>query len=440
MKWAPYQLKWLRDNAQQRACVKSRRIGFSEVVTFEAACRAGGIDLTSGKLIRPVPQNFISAGLEQSKDLLARALKHIEALEIAVGDLVETATILTVKLRSGVHLRAFSSNPRSIRSYEGDVVLDEFGSVPNPDKVWAAAAPLAKPTLGNPEGYRISVIGTPEGDENLFYEFTRGDKAKAWSQHTIDVHSAVKQGFPLKSTIEDLRDEIGDPDLFAQEYECSFLSASMRYISAQLYDSCLYDELDDPRKHAHYCAAGMDVARKQDNSAIARVLRLGDVLYVEPVEARRGVAWEDQEHWAGEVLRTTVGKMAIDSTGMGSQFTERLEAQYAGQVEGVDFTQQSKEMLATGLKLAFERKRIRVPRGDTELRRDVLALRRELTKAGNVRFDADRTKDGHADRAWALALAVYAAGGTVADNAKAPPVITGGRRKTAGLRGKLVGF
>ena len=33
----------------------------------------------------------------------------------------------------------------------------------------------------------------------------------------------------------------------------------------------------------------------------------------------------------------------------------------------------------------------------------------ETTASGGIRFCAERTSDGHADRFWALALAVYAA-------------------------------
>jgi len=40
-------------------------------------------------------------------------------------------------------------------------------------------------------------------------------------------------------------------------------------------------------------------------------------------------------------------------------------------------------------------------------------VKKVTTSAGNIRFDAERTNDGHADRFWSLALAVHA-GGTAA--------------------------
>jgi phage FluMu gp28-like protein len=36
-------------------------------------------------------------------------------------------------------------------------------------------------------------------------------------------------------------------------------------------------------------------------------------------------------------------------------------------------------------------------------------MRKEATASGNIRFTGERTKNGHADRFWGLALALHAA-------------------------------
>ena len=61
------------------------------------------------------------------------------------------------------------------------------------------------------------------------------------------------------------------------------------------------------------------------------------------------------------------------------------------------------------MKRHFEERTLRIP-GNRSLRLDLSAVKRIVTSAGNVRFDAERTEDGHADRFWALALALHAAG------------------------------
>ena len=48
---------------------------------------------------------------------------------------------------------------------------------------------------------------------------------------------------------------------------------------------------------------------------------------------------------------------------------------------------------------------------DRALISDLYQVRRIVTSAGTVKLDADHDANGHADRAWALCLAVAAASG-----------------------------
>ena len=399
--------------------LKSRRIGFSEVTAFEAACRAVGIDMRPDappKLVRPVPQNFVNASLRQSIVKLEKTMHHVKALGHGFqGDIVERENATFVKLVNGVTLTAFSNNPRSIRGDGGDVDWDECGATPRDREVWAAIQPLVMPTLGNREGFHLRITGTPEGDDNMFYEFCRGRMKDAYSLHEVDWRAAMADGFPFDEQAARL--EYPDPDIFAQEFECSFLSSEMRYISSGVYDAAIYDGNAPKLPGSRF--GGMDVARHRDNSAILTASKIMDTLWHEQTEARRDVTWDDQEQWVHDTVMpqglASLQRFCIDSTGLGDQFAERLGSAYPGVIEAVQFTQQTKETLATGLKLALQRSRFRPRADDTDLRRDVLNLRRIVTAANNVRFDAPRDKSGHADRAWAAALCVHAAGGAVAN-------------------------
>lgn len=419
MRWAPHQLEWLADQSPQKATCKARRIGISEVVAFEIACGGVGLDLVRGKRVPPVDENIISASHAQAKELLAKVETHVKALRLAsTSPLIDSESASVLRLSNGRELRALSSNPRTIRGFTGNVTLDEFAHTPKQKEVWAAAAPIAKPTLGRPQGFTTRVVSSPNGDGDVFYEICRGRRRDSFSVHEFDIHSVVARGFPLmvykggswrRGTIDDLREEIGDPDTFAQEYENSFLSASMRYISAELWDSCAYDFADLPDGPATIYG-GMDVARHRDASAIVRAEQKGDTLWHRDTEAERGMSWAEQAAWVDRQIEPCT-QFAIDETGIGSQFAEELEGRWAGRVIRVTFTASVKEDLATGVKLALERRRFRPRADDIELRRDMLLVRREVTGAGNVKFDAPRTKSGHADRAWAAMLAVHASGG-----------------------------
>jgi len=100
----------------------------------------------------------------------------------------------------------------------------------------------------------------------------------------------------------------------------------------------------------------------------------------------------------------------MDQTGMGEKPVEDAQKRHGKyRVEGVVFTGGVKLDLANALKRKFEDRLIRIP-VDRKLRDDLHSVKKLTTAAGNIRFDAERSEDSHADRFWALALAVHAAG------------------------------
>jgi len=104
-----------------------------------------------------------------------------------------------------------------------------------------------------------------------------------------------------------------------------------------------------------------------------------------------------------------VRRCAIDSTGLGAMLAEELQSKWGARVEPVVFTQAVKEALAVRVKRLLEEGRVRLP-SDPAVRAALGAVKRYVTPAGHLRFDAERTEAaGHADHFWALALALAAA-------------------------------
>jgi phage FluMu gp28-like protein len=91
-----------------------------------------------------------------------------------------------------------------------------------------------------------------------------------------------------------------------------------------------------------------------------------------------------------------------------------------------------KEELAYPVRGKMEDKKLRIPY-KPEIRADLRAVTKETTAAGNIRFTAERSENGHADRFWALGLAIHAAG----SSAGPLTVTTRGRRQAASF---LEGF
>jgi phage FluMu gp28-like protein len=254
------------------------------------------------------------------------------------------------------------------------------------------------------------VVSTPLGDTNRFARLALTDEGSSFEQHRVDLHTAIAAGFP--EDVDALRADFPDPDMFAQEYECSFLASSMRLVSEETYDAACYARAEWTPDKGAAGFAGYDVARRAagDYAASVEVLRTGAGLWVPPggVEQRRGVPFDEQERWIGELL-TRCRKVVMDSSGLGMHMHERMHARHGSRVEGVTFTGRSKAELAGALRDAFARRQLHVPIEDTHLRRAVLSIRREVTDAGNERYTAPRSRvAGHADAGWALAMAVWA--------------------------------
>ena len=112
--------------------------------------------------------------------------------------------------------------------------------------------------------------------------------------------------------------------------------------------------------------------------------------------------------------RYRVVRCAMDQTGMGEKPVEdaiRRHGRY--RVEGVLFSAAAKLALATVGKEAFEDRTLRLPPGDAALRADLHKLQKLTSPTGAPRFVADSDASGHADRAWALFLALHAAKGPI---------------------------
>jgi phage FluMu gp28-like protein len=151
------------------------------------------------------------------------------------------------------------------------------------------------------------------------------------------------------------------------------------------------------------------VGRARDLTVIWVLEKIADAYFTRRVITMSGESFDAQEERLYEVLNLpAISRCCIDQTGLGRQFAERASKRFSEyRIEGISFTGPVKEELAYPVRSAFESKRLRIPKA-IEIRKDLGAVRKEMTLAGNIRFVAERTEAGHADRFWALALALHA--------------------------------
>ena len=436
----PYQERWVEDASRFKIAVKATQIGYSFAAALEAV-----LDCLTHRTLWIV----LSRGERQSLEFMQKACALTKAVQIA-GSKLETSFFKNtsiaqheVKFPNGSRIIGVPANPDTARGYTGNMILDEFAFHQHGREIWAAAFGRV-----SREGLKLRVISTPNGQRGKFYELAKeagltgsrewgmgnGEWGKTqsgkqspysplptpFSGHWCDVHTAVTQGCPID--VEAIRRAIGDEETWQQEYECVFLSESANYIPLDLILACQSAEAGgtgipacpdrpgglSPRE----LYFGYDVGRVRDLAVLAVVERVGDVLWTRALIEMPRAKFSVQEQALRDVIPLCV-RGALDSTGLGMEMAERLAGEFPGQVEPVTFTLARKQDLAVRMKRSFEEKTIRIP-DHRELRWDLNAVKRVVTSAGNIRFDAERTEQGHADRFWALALALHAAGRRVA--------------------------
>lgn len=397
----PYQRRWIEDRSQLKIVLKARQIGFSFAMALEGVLLA---------IEEPCNVLFLSASLRQSRELMEKVYLHLRALNLLTGDLIqkarENAEECAIEVAGGrSRLISLPANPDTVRGFTGHVFLDEFAFHRDDRAIWRAIYPTVT------RGYKLRVASTPNGKQNLFYElWTHG---RGFSRHRVDIYQAVAEGLPVN--IDALREGTPDADTWAQEFECAFIDAATAFLTYDMISSCEdpaaamepAEEPDEARRRGRLYL-GVDIGRKRDLTVMWVVLDVLGVLWTWAVKVMERAPFRVQRD-ALFALLPYVERACIDATGLGAQLAEEAQEAFGCyRVEAVTFTGAVKESLAMGLRRKFEDRLVRIP-PDVKVREDLHSVRKLTTAAGNIRFDAEHTDDGHADRFWALALAVHAA-------------------------------
>jgi len=342
-----YQVRWLLDENRFRIALKARQIRWSTLLAYEAFVAA---------TFRGRRQLIVSASERQAQEVLSKVKGWVKIAEACgLPMTLDTENTTELCIRGGRPIISLAQNPATIEGFSGDVILDEFSKHPRHKEIYDSIFPSIT------AGYRLSVVGVPYGMEGTFYDLWT--KFPAYSKHKTTIHDAIADG--LKVDLDALRSGM-DPESFRSAFECEFIDESTAFFPYELL-----------------------------------IRNVGER------PAGRGVEFETQRKTILQVLREEGGgRLAIDSSGMGMQLAEQLRQQV--NAEEVTFTSSVKEEMAHKVKRLLEDRALQLP-DDKDLISDIHSVRRVVTSAGNFRFDADRTEDGHANRFWALALAVHAA-------------------------------
>lgn len=436
----PYQSKWIMDESRLKLGEKSRQIGFTWCTAYAVNERAS---LQGARY-----DEWISSRDEGAARLFIEDCKFWANIQnLAAKDLGEVlidaktrATAQTLEFASGRRVNSMSSNPDAQAGKRGSRVLDEFAIQQNQRKMWAIAYP------GITWGGVLEAFSTHRGSYSFFNQLVRearyGGNPKKISLHRVTLQDALDQGFLFKlqqalpvdaeqqamneaEYFDFVKSGAADEESFDQEYMCIPADDDSKFLEYGLITACEYSGgtvwqrgLEGPFQGRLF--AGVDIGRKKDLTVLWVVEQLGDVFYTRHIETMEKMRKSAQEAilWPWFEI---CDRICIDSTGLGIGWTDDAQDKFGEQrVEGVNFSGQVKEALAYPLKGAMEDRKVRIPE-DAKIRADLRKVQKVTTLAGNIRFVAESTPDGHADRFWALALALHAG-----SNPSAPIEFTSG--------------
>ncbi len=404
----PYQQKWMTDESRFKIGMFARQTGKTFTTTLELvdSCFAAAL-VQDGRRERWV---ILSRGERQAKEAMDAGVKlHARAYGMAIeeasfewkSDTGAVYNALDVTLPGGSKITALPANPDTARGFSANVFLDEFAFHRDSREIWGALFPVIS------NGWKLRITSTPNGKGNKFYELMTGSD-DGWSRHVVDIHQAVADGLPRD--VEAMRKALGDDDLWAQEFELKWLDEASAWLSYDLINSVEDHSAGAPERYeGGVCFVGRDIGRRNDLHVITVLELVGDVLWErERIEQKRATFAEMDATFDAVMARYQVGRACIDQTGMGEAVVERAAERYGAVIEGVLFSAASKLVMATAGKQRFEDRTLRIPAGQVAYRSDLHKLRKVAGPTGVPRFVAERDED-HADRTWALFLAINAA-------------------------------
>jgi phage FluMu gp28-like protein len=369
----------------------------------------------------------VAADLESAGDHVSYEDMRFE-IKIAIGDKVGRIKVL-------------AANPRTARGFSGDLILDEFAFHEDSRAIWEAAEPIIS---SNPD-FLCRIASTGNGRQNMFYQliserripYYRVRRSDAWATGELKIYSAIDG---REITPDEARNEASDKRAYDQNYECTFEDENMPLLTHELISKAERVELLTADQQEWSIAtvqrlfratgpleAGYDIGRFRDLSAICVFERIGQTRRQIAELVMENMRLPDQLRQARVLLdMPRLRRLEIDMTGLGLAIFETLEDEYgSSKVGGVNFattepvtdrirtegrkaaTAKVTEIMAVDMLGVFEDGTIEIM-ADPELRDDLRKPEKVTSSGGRVSIAASRDGKGHADRFWAMALAVRA--------------------------------
>ena len=430
----PYQQRWVLDKSRIKIMEKSRQIGISWASAYSLVRRKCTTGARYDAWVSSRDEIQAKLFLEDCKNFAG--ILNVAAVDLGAQIIDESgSSSYVLKFGTGMRINSMSSSPDAQAGKRGDRFLDEFALHKDPRKLYAIAYP------GITWGGQFEAVSTHRGSANFFNQLIveareKGNPKKV-SLHRVTLQDALEDGFLFrlqeKLSPDDERQEMdeaayfdyiksgcADEESFLQEYMCVPADDATAFLTYDQIAACEYEknpehlsdwsdlsDLSDCKE----LYVGVDIGRRHDLTVIWANSYEGERHLCRRLICLQNMKFSAQRDILFPILALpNMRRCCIDGSGLGMQLAEEAQDAFGTyRVESVNFTGPVKEALAYPFRALFEDLNIRIP-NDKFLRSDLRAIKKEVTAAGNIRFAADRGKNGHADRFWAGALARHAFG------------------------------
>jgi len=410
-----YESRFIRDSSRLKLWLKGRQIGGSVTATLDIVLHA----IATGE-----PWITMSRSQRQAKSLLTKAARHVRAIDRWSRQKHGTSVVADIgseriDFRNGAHITAVPCDPDTTVGETSNWLLDEFALFPRSRELYG----IVKPSIMH--GKRMVIVSTPRGKDNKFYDLIQEAQGGSggYSLHTTTIKDAFEDGIVLYdnqgrvASYETFRlEQIADvgEDMYFQEYEGVFSDELHALLTWSLVTACQDSRISIHKTPAQLRAlnrplyVGIDIGRRRDLTVIWVLSKNGDEHTTEAVIVLDRATFPEQQVAIEGVMATgLVAALRIDEQGNGMQLAEHFTAAHPLTAKGISFTNPRKQEMAGRLKTYLEARNLWLP-DDTEIARDLTSVRRNITPSGNLQLTANRSTGSHADRFWALALALEA--------------------------------
>lgn len=434
-KWEKFQIDELNSDDMFGVECKCRQVGWSMLIAMRAV---------SDAILDKRDSVFNSINKEESHEKIRYAKAIYENLEISGLPKIVIENRSEIEFDNGARLISTASARGKPQS---NFFIDEWAWKTNAKAVWTAAQPVIS------KGGVFRGGSSTNGASGIFWEIVtqtiqpypnfRRSHTRWWEVQAFckDVRTATRVA-PAMTT--DARVEMFARERlktifhnsiledFQQEYEAEFVDETTAWITweeirkaedadmtveiVSARDSVIDEvlaaidrlaDLIDKGLIERVLVAGVDIGRTRNTTEIFLVGKTTNNAYPLRMMITLDVCDFDSQL---DVLKAVMTKlpislMTIDQNGLGKNIAESMEKAYPSRAQGVNFTNATKALWAGNTKMVFQQGKVSIP-VNRDLGYQIHSIKKNITPSKSVVFDTEKNEKHHADKFWALALAV----------------------------------